>query len=50
MRWIDDAVQKGRDTDLGTETLLPVKTVRDIVSKQLEQDAVKRQRESKTFS
>ncbi len=46
MRWIDDAVQKGRDVALGTETLLPIKTMRETVTKQQEQIA-KRQRESK---
>ena len=46
MRWIDDAVQKGRDVALGTETLLPVKTMRETVTKQQEIIA-KRQRESK---
>ena len=46
MRWIDNAVQKGRDVALGTETLLPVKTMRETVTKQQEIIA-KRQRESK---
>ena len=45
MRWIDDAVQKGRDLGMGTETLLPVRTIRETVTKQQEQTA-KRQRES----
>ena len=46
MRWIDDAVQKGRDVAMGTEILLPVKTMRETVTKQQEQ-ITKRQRESK---
>ena len=46
MRWIDDAVQNGRDVALGTEILLPVKTMREAVGKQQEYYA-KRQRESK---
>ena len=46
MRWIDDAVQKGRDLGMGSETLLLVKTIRDVVSKQQEQDAIRRQKES----
>ena len=46
MRWIDDAVQKGRDVALGTEILLPVKTMREMVTKQQEH-ITKRQRESK---
>lgn len=46
MRWIDDAVQNGRDVALGTEILLPVKTMREVVGKQQEHFA-KRQRESK---
>ena len=50
MRWIDDAVQKGRNVDLGTDILLPIKTLRDVVSKQMEQEAIKRQRESKSFT
>jgi hypothetical protein len=46
MRWIDDAVQNGRDVALGTEILLPVRTMREVVAKQQEHLA-KRQRESK---
>ena len=48
MRWIDDAVQKGRDVDMGGETLLPVKAIRDIISRRQEQEVVKRQRESES--
>ena len=46
MRWIDDAVQKGRDARMGAQSLIPVKTIRDVVSKQQEQEVVQRQRES----
>ena len=46
MRWIDDAVQKGRDIGMGTEILLPIKTIRETVTKQQEHIA-KKQRESK---
>lgn len=27
MRWIEDAVQKGRDYEAGADTLLPISTV-----------------------
>lgn len=37
MRWIEDALQKGRDTTLGTDTLLPVKKIREAINKQNEQ-------------
>jgi hypothetical protein len=46
MRWIDDAVQNRRDVALGTDILLPVRTMREVVAKQQEHLA-KRQRESK---
>lgn len=31
MRWIEDAVQKGRDVSAGVETLLPLRQLRDAV-------------------
>ena len=46
MRWIDDAVQKGRDARMGAQSLIPVKTIRDVMSKQQEQEVIQRQRES----
>ena len=48
MRWIDNAVQRGRDVAMSSESLLSVKTIRETVAKQQKQVA-KKQRESKQW-
>lgn len=35
MRWIEDAVQKGRDHQAGCDTLLPLSLVRQNVERQM---------------
>lgn len=51
MRWIEDAVQKGRDHHAGFDTLLPLSLVRQNIELQmkevarLEQEAKKREEE-----
>lgn len=39
MRWIEDAVQKGRDQDASYDTLLPLSLVRQNVELQLKEVA-----------
>ena len=37
MRWIEDAVQKGRDHQAGCDTLLPLSLVRQKVEQQMKE-------------
>lgn len=39
MRWIEDAVQKGRDQDAGYDTLLPLTLVRQNIELQMKEVA-----------
>ena len=39
MRWIEDAVQKGRDQESGLDTLLPLSLVRENVEQQMKESA-----------
>ena len=39
MRWIEDAVQKGRNNELGTDALLPIVMVRESIEKQRKEAA-----------
>ncbi len=45
MRWIEDAVQKGRDHGAGCDTLLPMSTVRATVEEQMKEIAKLREEE-----
>lgn len=47
MRWIEDAVQKGRDHGAGGDTLLPISTVRATIEEQAKEIARLREEERK---
>lgn len=45
MRWIEDAVQKGRDHGAGLDTLLPFSVIRETIGNQKKLEA-ERQKEA----
>ena len=47
MRWIEDAVQKGRDQGAGCDTLLPMSTVQATIEKQVKEIAKLREEEKR---
>ena len=47
MRWIEDAVQKGRDHGASPDTLLPVATVTATVEQRRKQEIARQKEEEK---
>lgn len=47
MRWIEDAVQKGRDQGASYDTLLPISKVRESIEQKMKEAAKLREEERK---